>query len=102
VSSAILFVIDAGAQGRYIPLFASAVYDLNARLVSGGYTPINLTSVMIGECVVTAQSSRRSRILAVFPFLAIRDSPASRIVDPPPTQRDTWLTRAGSAPRALF
>ncbi|KAF8632418.1 hypothetical protein AX17_004859 [Amanita inopinata Kibby_2008] len=35
--------------GRYIPLFASAVYDQNARLVEAGLTPINLSSVMIGN-----------------------------------------------------
>ena len=35
-------------QGRYIPVFASAVYDRNAELVAAGMTPINLTSVMIG------------------------------------------------------
>ena len=35
-------------QGRYIPLFASAVYDQNALLVEKGLTPINLTSVIIG------------------------------------------------------
>jgi carboxypeptidase C (cathepsin A) len=34
--------------GRYLPLFASAVHDLNPRLVKAGYTPINLTSVLIG------------------------------------------------------
>jgi carboxypeptidase C (cathepsin A) len=35
--------------GRYIPVFASAVYDQNAKLVEAGMTPINLTSIMIGE-----------------------------------------------------
>jgi len=35
--------------GRYIPLFASAVYDQNAWLSAKGLTPINLTSVMIGN-----------------------------------------------------
>jgi hypothetical protein len=35
-------------QGRYIPLFASAVYDQNKVLVKNGLTPINLTSVIIG------------------------------------------------------
>ena len=34
--------------GRYLPVFASAIYDLNPRLVKGGYTPINLSSVLIG------------------------------------------------------
>ncbi|KAI0056758.1 alpha/beta-hydrolase [Artomyces pyxidatus] len=35
--------------GRYIPLFASAVYDQNAQLLARGLTPINLTSAMIGN-----------------------------------------------------
>ncbi|PCH38418.1 serine carboxypeptidase [Wolfiporia cocos MD-104 SS10] len=35
--------------GRYIPVFASAVYDNNAKLVAAGLPPINLTSVIIGN-----------------------------------------------------
>ncbi|XP_006461495.1 hypothetical protein AGABI2DRAFT_69247 [Agaricus bisporus var. bisporus H97] len=35
--------------GRYIPLFASAVYDNNARRVDAGLSPINLKSAMIGN-----------------------------------------------------
>ncbi|KAI5118997.1 hypothetical protein M0805_004407 [Coniferiporia weirii] len=35
--------------GRYIPVFASAIYDQNAKLVEAGLTPINLKSVMIGN-----------------------------------------------------
>ncbi|EPQ61308.1 serine carboxypeptidase [Gloeophyllum trabeum ATCC 11539] len=35
--------------GRYVPLFASAVYDQNAKLVEAGLTPINLSSIMIGN-----------------------------------------------------
>ncbi|TFK48038.1 hypothetical protein OE88DRAFT_1665085 [Heliocybe sulcata] len=35
--------------GRYIPVFASAVYDQNVKLVEAGLTPINLSSVMIGN-----------------------------------------------------
>ncbi|KAF9467031.1 serine carboxypeptidase [Collybia nuda] len=35
--------------GRYIPLFASAVYDQNAKLIEAGLTPINLKSAMIGN-----------------------------------------------------
>jgi carboxypeptidase C (cathepsin A) len=34
--------------GRYLPVFASAIYDLNPRLEKAGYTPINLKSVLIG------------------------------------------------------
>jgi hypothetical protein len=36
-------------QGRYIPLFASAIYDQNTLLIEKGLTPINLTSVIIGS-----------------------------------------------------
>ncbi|KAI0828821.1 serine carboxypeptidase [Trametes gibbosa] len=35
--------------GRYIPVFASTVYDQNARLVDAGLAPINLSSIMIGN-----------------------------------------------------
>ena len=35
-------------QGRYIPVFASAIYDQNAQLVEAGLTPINLSSIIIG------------------------------------------------------
>ncbi|KAJ7739216.1 Alpha/Beta hydrolase protein [Mycena metata] len=35
--------------GRYLPVFASAVYDQNPRLVKAGIAPINLTSVIIGN-----------------------------------------------------
>lgn len=36
-------------QGRYIPLFAAAVYDQNAFLAGNGYDTVNLTSAIIGE-----------------------------------------------------
>lgn len=35
--------------GRYVPLFASAVYDGAKKAVEEGRTPVNLTSVMIGN-----------------------------------------------------
>ncbi|KAI0635405.1 serine carboxypeptidase [Trametes polyzona] len=35
--------------GRYVPAFASAIYDRSEELVKAGVTPINLTSVMIGN-----------------------------------------------------
>jgi len=38
----------SNAQGRYLPIFASAVYDNNKALVAAGKEPINLQSVMIG------------------------------------------------------
>ncbi|TEB20364.1 serine carboxypeptidase [Coprinellus micaceus] len=35
--------------GRYIPVYAAAVYDQNKELLKKGLTPINLNSVMIGN-----------------------------------------------------
>ncbi|KAH9916737.1 serine carboxypeptidase [Epithele typhae] len=35
--------------GRYIPVFASAIYDKNKELVEAGLTPVNLSSIMIGN-----------------------------------------------------
>jgi carboxypeptidase C (cathepsin A) len=35
--------------GRYIPLFASAVHDLNPRLEKAGFAPVNLSSIMVGN-----------------------------------------------------
>ncbi|RPD77060.1 alpha/beta-hydrolase [Lentinus tigrinus ALCF2SS1-7] len=35
--------------GRYLPVFAAAVYDQNAELIEAGLTPVNLKSVMIGN-----------------------------------------------------
>ncbi|KZV59826.1 serine carboxypeptidase [Peniophora sp. CONT] len=35
--------------GRYIPLFAAAVYDQNALLEANGYDPVNLSSAIIGN-----------------------------------------------------
>ncbi|KAJ7189724.1 serine carboxypeptidase [Mycena pura] len=35
--------------GRYLPVYAAAVYDQNPLLIEAGIPPINLTSVMIGN-----------------------------------------------------
>ncbi|KAH7926024.1 alpha/beta-hydrolase [Leucogyrophana mollusca] len=35
--------------GRYIPIFAAEVYDQNTKLIAAGMTPVNLSSVMIGN-----------------------------------------------------
>jgi carboxypeptidase C (cathepsin A) len=37
-------------KGRYIPVFAAEIYDQNAMLTAAGITPINLQSIMIGNC----------------------------------------------------
>ncbi|KAF8824172.1 hypothetical protein HHX47_DHR9000060 [Lentinula edodes] len=55
--------------GRYLPLFASAVFDQNSALVEAGITPINLTSVMIG----TFRASCRLFEADIIPFDPILD-----------------------------
>ncbi|KAK7001939.1 carboxypeptidase [Favolaschia claudopus] len=56
--------------GRYVPVFAAAVYDNNPRLVEAGVPPINLTSVMIGNGLTDAA--------AMFPaWYEMQCSPAS-------------------------
>jgi hypothetical protein len=51
-------------QGRYIPLFASAVYDQNVVRIGAGLPPINLTSVMIGKLMIlyTCECQRSLRL----------------------------------------
>ena len=39
---------DEVEQGRFLPVFAAAVYDQNARLVEAGLAPVNLDSVILG------------------------------------------------------
>ncbi|KAJ7689701.1 serine carboxypeptidase [Mycena rosella] len=61
--------------GRYLPVFAAAVYDQNPRLVKAGLAPINLTSVIIGNGM--------SDILTLLPsWYELQCSPAST----PPVQ----------------
>lgn len=38
-------------KGRYIPVFTAEIYDQNAMLTAAGITPINLESIMIGNCM---------------------------------------------------
>lgn len=46
--------------GRYLPVFASAVYDNNAALIAAGKEPINLQSVLIGNGIVCPLSKQRA------------------------------------------
>lgn len=39
--------------GRYLPVFASAVHDNNAKLVANKKKPVNLKSVMIGNGITS-------------------------------------------------
>ncbi|EGN93789.1 hypothetical protein SERLA73DRAFT_171708 [Serpula lacrymans var. lacrymans S7.3] len=63
--------------GRYIPEFASHVYDQNVELVEAGLTPINLTSVMIGNGMTDYFTMWPSYVdmqcspASVFPFQSI-------------------------------
>ncbi|KAG7445425.1 alpha/beta-hydrolase [Guyanagaster necrorhizus] len=52
------FHIAGGSYGgRYLPLFASAVCDNNAKLLAAGQTPINLASVMIGNGITDSMTT---------------------------------------------
>ena len=42
--------------GRYLPVFASAIFDNNALLVKKGMTPVNLTKVLIGNGMTDSYS----------------------------------------------
>ncbi|KAJ7435486.1 Alpha/Beta hydrolase protein [Mycena galericulata] len=42
--------------GRYVPVFAAAVYDQNPLLVKAGIEPINLTSIIIGNGMTDIQT----------------------------------------------
>lgn len=44
--------------GRYLPIFASAVHDNNAKLVANKKEPVNLKSVMIGNGITSFCESR--------------------------------------------
>ena len=52
----------ANGQGRYLPLFASAVSDGNLKLKKHGKTEINLQSVMIGNGITDLCKSYPSRL----------------------------------------
>ena len=45
--------------GRYLPIFGAHIYDQNAQLKDSGIAPINLSSVMIGECSTFSKSDSR-------------------------------------------
>lgn len=46
-----------GRQGRYLPVFASEIYDQNQVAVAEGRTAINLKSVMIGNGITDISTS---------------------------------------------
>ncbi|KAJ7105911.1 serine carboxypeptidase [Mycena epipterygia] len=67
--------------GRYLPVFAAAVYDQNPRLVKAGLLPINLTSVMIGmypsaplRSSLTSPHRKRDDGRAYFVALMVRNA----------------------------
>ncbi|KAL1407126.1 hypothetical protein Q8F55_006540 [Vanrija albida] len=50
--------------GRYLPIFASAVYDQNKELVKAGKEPVNLQSVLIGNGITDWYATT----LSYFPY----------------------------------
>jgi carboxypeptidase C (cathepsin A) len=48
-SSRALHLAGESYGGRYIPVFAAQVYDDNRKLIENGLTPLNLSSVVIGN-----------------------------------------------------
>ena len=38
-----------GLQGRFLPVFGTAIYDSNSLAVAKGLDPINLTSIILGK-----------------------------------------------------
>jgi carboxypeptidase C (cathepsin A) len=63
--------------GRYVPVFAAAVWDQNSELVKAGIEPINLTSIMLGngmtdvETMVTSYYDMECTPASVDPVLDI-------------------------------
>ncbi|KZT61482.1 alpha/beta-hydrolase [Calocera cornea HHB12733] len=43
--------------GRYVPVFASEIYDMNKGAEAKGYTPINLKSIVIGDGITDAKET---------------------------------------------
>ncbi|KAJ7778723.1 serine carboxypeptidase [Mycena maculata] len=74
-----LHIAGESYGGRYVPLFAAAVYDQNRRFEELGMTPVNLLSAMIGngcsdpyQCVASA-----SMFPSVVPLHIPADFPSS-------------------------
>ena len=44
-----IYFISSTWKGRYIPVYAAAVYEQNKALKAAGIEPVNLKSVMIGN-----------------------------------------------------
>ncbi|EIN13363.1 serine carboxypeptidase, partial [Punctularia strigosozonata HHB-11173 SS5] len=47
--------------GRMMPVFGSVIYDMNSKLVEAGLTPINLTSIMLGNGLTDIYESTIAR-----------------------------------------
>ncbi|KAJ7288107.1 Alpha/Beta hydrolase protein [Mycena rebaudengoi] len=78
--------------GRYIPLFAAAVYDQNPRLVEAGLPPINLTSIII--------ANGETDFFSMIPALVeMQCSPASMPPTPPVQDIKTCVKMKTILPR---
>ncbi|KAI0276744.1 serine carboxypeptidase [Russula aff. rugulosa BPL654] len=75
--------------GRYIPLFASAVCDQNAELVRKSLTPINLTSVIIGNGIT-------DRLTMIDAYYSMTCTPATV---PPVLDISTCIRMKNALPR---
>ncbi|KAF5346088.1 hypothetical protein D9756_010824 [Leucocoprinus leucothites] len=76
--------------GRYLPLFASAVYDQNALRVDAGLPPINLTSVMIGRMMLSYYDMQCTPA-SIKPFIDISSCVAQKhVMD----RCERWMRRA--------
>ncbi|KAG9119287.1 hypothetical protein FRC07_005743 [Ceratobasidium sp. 392] len=67
--------------GRYLPVFASEIIDQNKRATAGGFAPINLKSVLIGNGMTDFKSMSEAyyeiqcKNLSVVPFQDINRNP---------------------------
>ncbi|KAJ8515299.1 hypothetical protein ONZ45_g7277 [Pleurotus djamor] len=88
--------------GRYLPSFAAAIYDQNAKLIEQEMTPINLTSVMIGDYMVPAWAEFQCTHASIAPFQSIRYDPVDpQTIDysPIPVFISTCITMKQMMPR---
>lgn len=65
-------------QGRSIPVFASHIYDQNARLAAAGLSPVNLSSIMLGECAYHGSGPCADSIYGPQETVALRMRPCCR------------------------
>ncbi|KAI0086931.1 serine carboxypeptidase [Irpex rosettiformis] len=83
--------------GRYIPAFASYIYDQNSKLIAAGATPINLSSIMIGN-----GCSDDSTIFSAYYDMQCKNGPIPPVQDirrVQPTSKRTCVSMKRALPR---